>query len=337
MKKFLLIPVLFFSAIFAFARNFEFNLEPTAGLRYGHIGEYVILIDSPYDKDILSYLEWDIQSDILCGLKADLTWKYFSIETSIKSSIPKTSGQMQDSDWLNIQYSGFPSDYTVKTNYSEHNNSIDFHFYFDATTSALIPISSTFTIAPYISFSYDDIKFLGYDGFYSYGNPKYYIGYDENGNLQTILFKYNENGNCYGGKIKGSVINYEKETWNIWAGANITAGFENGINLTLGGAIGLYTLSYGIDNHLSRTTDFLDIMEDFASSYKGFVTVLYPISEKNILSVSANIESQSLIIGPDYQKASSQKYFYNSDKSTVVMGGSDSFIFELSVGYCFSF
>lgn len=333
MKKFLLIPVLFFSSLLAFARDFNFNLEPTVGLRFGHIGEYVICIDSPYDKDILSYLEWDIQSDILLGLKADLTWKYFSIETSIKSSLPKTSGQMQDSDWMNITIPNLPDKFLYKTHYTSHNNEIDNHFNANAALNFKVPVPDPFGFSFFGKIEYDSIKMSGYKGSGWHGSTKIY-------KEGFIIYPYYLDGTPESWNSSYPVISYTLESIFTWLGTTISYNFTPAMKLNLSGAVSIYTYATGLDNHFSSeatSVDYLDLMNGFFSSFYGNLNFKYVLPSAGTISISSSAFYQSLITGPDYQKNSSQKYYYESDKSENYMGGSDSFIFELSVGYCFSF
>ena len=132
MKKYLfMLAIVFFSAsLFAFsfpdpdAIDWNLSVEPLFGCKIGELGEYVYQQNCRYSDNKLSELNWDIKPAVYLGAKIAGGWKGIGLSTYVTGAIPKRSGIVMDSDWLNKQYAN-AENYLYKTNYSESDNYSD--------------------------------------------------------------------------------------------------------------------------------------------------------------------------------------------------------------------
>ena len=112
---------------FIFAENKIISVDAKANISLlnGSISEYVFDPASHNTDDVLSRLDWDVKNVPIVSVSVDLTlFKYAYFNLGAGFGFPSTpSGNMQDYDWLNCSYFGFPEQYgTELTNYSIHDN-----------------------------------------------------------------------------------------------------------------------------------------------------------------------------------------------------------------------
>ena len=130
MKKiFLLLAFAWFSfSTFAVSlKDFSLSIEPLFGIRYGELGEYYYENQTNYDTNKVSELEWEYKPVFYIGAQISGGWKGISASTYIKVGIPKKSGLMTDSDWLNnspfyVSAENAKKTQNYKTNYTESDN-----------------------------------------------------------------------------------------------------------------------------------------------------------------------------------------------------------------------
>lgn len=259
--------------------EFHLFIEPEAYYLYGEEDEYVFLDDTKNSEGTLSKLEWQERDVKLYGGKIGGSFDSFGLEFQIHSAIRGDSGEMYDSDWVNLD--------DVKTHYSVNNNELDSFFrlgvmaYFD-----FHPFSSFrgFSLAPTAEFAYKNILFSstniegwygvqGKDGIYSSWDSPSAIHYP---NKKSILLG----------------VDYEKIVFYTFIGGQAKLDLVNGrMHLTVGGAVSPYSYAKTEDKHFAnndRTNyeyyrDFINIV---FKTFKGNFSTFFDIND--IISLGLN-------------------------------------------------
>lgn len=162
MKKIFSTILIFCFSLSAFAlKKFNFSIKPEFGILNGHIYEYVFDETSSNTDNILSKLDWEIVAIPYAELSATFDFfKYINLCLNGKIGIPKTSGFMQDYDWL---------EYTTElTNYSKSTNKLNSFYAINASLGANIYATQNLLFTIFAAYDYMYIGFDSYDGYYSY-------------------------------------------------------------------------------------------------------------------------------------------------------------------------
>lgn len=312
--------VLFFlisSFLFANEKKFTFEIEPLLEIRNGKIGEYVFFNKFAYNTDKLSYLEWELSPNIIYGLNVNANYKDLVFSCGVAAAIPMSSGNLFDSDWLNIESYG-NEDRLYKTNFSIHENQLNYNYsiHFDLGYNFTHNNFATFT--PFVSFGYETYQFTGIDGHGQYGNSK-----------GSFYYPYNDDINSYKVQFSGPVIKYNRKQFDLWIGNKVSFLFSK--RFAFGGLskIALFSSAQAIDKHLLTSYDFLDLPKDIFSGYNLEVYASLLISKKQNINIKAGYLFTKPIRGINYQKESSEDEFSLS----AVEGGTDSNYVYLTLSY----
>ena len=326
MKKFLSALILAFLSFSAFAvslEDFSLSVEPLFGMKWGQIDEYVFFKNSNQSSDKLSELNWEIKPEFYCGLKIRGGWKGFFEETHFTAGIPMKSGQMMDSDWLNILYTSASGGNTLKTNYSESDNYLDYDFIFGLKSGYEFQIKEIFKIRPALAFEYQNIKFTGKNGKAWYGNSKSGGGkyaYDDTEHQIIHDFSGQE------------VVSYQRIADYIWLGSDFSLDLPMNFSVNAGFFLAPYVYAISYDNHLLTKNDYADKTVGIFSAFKWNLGVNYNISKRHSISINASYFYMSEIRGDDYSKTSSATSY---QKDSTVDGGAGANWFDLSLSYKF--
>lgn len=324
MKKclsFLIFAFLYFSASALSLEDFSLSIEPIMGIRNGQIDEYVFLKNSRYSDDKLSELNWEIKNEFYMGFKAHSAWKSFFQELSFSFAIPKNSGQMQDSDWLNIEEANQYS-YLYKTHYSESDNHLDNDFSFGIKAGYDFKIKDRFNIKPSFYFEYSNTKFTAKGGTCWYGNKK---------NANTY-YAYYDTANRTITKLSGSVIDYKRINYFFWIGSDFSIDLSRNFSLNTGFFFAPYAYVVSYDTHIIRGYEFADLTIDYFSAFKGNLGLSYKIAQRHSISLTAGFFYLKTIRGDSFLKKSGETY-YKSTNSTD--GGAGAKYFDLTLSYKF--
>ncbi|MBR4373907.1 MAG: omptin family outer membrane protease [Treponema sp.] len=325
MKKF------FFALIFAFvgvvcgfSDEFSLSVEPVFGVRNGQVDEYVFLKECDYDDDKLSELNWDLQNEFLYGAKIDANLKRFFVNTQFSLGIPRKSGTMIDSDWMNVQLKN-ASDYQYKTNYSVSDNYLESDFDFSVKLGADIPLGTfgitTIDVKPFVGFDYNSISFIAKGGTAWYGNTNskgFYSPYDDESNRSV----YN---------LDGDVISYERKSYIFWLGFETEFDFPNPLSVSTGFQVSPYLYAESIDTHLLTKRMYGDKTPGFFSAFKWHIAESFKFTPRLSLVLDFSWLYVRVLRGDDYIKTISATAY---TKSTDADGGAGEHYFDFSLGFC---
>ena len=336
MKKLLLTALAaVFSSVSVFALNpedFSLTVEPVFGVKNGTLGEYVFLKQSNYDDDLLSYLDWEIKNEIYAGFKAAGGYRNIFASITLKTAFSQSGGIMTDSDWFNnipSGVSGGVADLTscsnYKTCYSESDNYIDSDFTFEIKSGYTFRPTEVFTILPYISYEYSDIKMSGKNGWGKYGDAGYgSYGYYFPWNNNSDLTNRSED---FTGK---KVISYERAKNIFWLGSDFHLNLPQNIFLNLGAQFSPYIYVLSIDQHHLTYTDYADETPGYFSAFRFSADTGITIKKSHTLSIGFSYFYMQKLRGTNYSKSSSKSTY---SKDTIVEGGADEYYWEIYISY----
>lgn len=333
-----LFTLLFF--IFQFAllnsQNWKLSVEPIFGMKYGEVDEYVFLKKCDYDDDKLSELNWEIKPELYVGGKINGGWKKIFGEMTFTAGIPMKTGEMIDSDWLNVEKKN-AEDFQYKTNYSESDNYLKYDFLFgikagyefDIFENRIVKIN----IKPNVGFDYKKIYFNGKNGYAWYGSTSdnHYLPYKT---ATTPTYDFS-------GK---DVIDYSRQSYITWFGFDSTFTFFEKFDANLGFQISPYIYAESIDihylNNAGKGTAYLDATTGYFKTLKWNIGASYKINSRNTINISASWFYMGLLRGDDYSQSYSnykknKNFDPNKTKSTAVDGGAAEHYFDLSLSYRF--
>lgn len=326
------------SALFAFLalpafsitkEDFSLELEPLFGLKSGQADEYVFLKHSNYDDDKLSELNWEFDHEFYGGLKINAGFKNIFLENSFTAGIPSRVGQMKDSDWFNVQYSGLEN-YQYKTNYSESDNFLEYDFSYKvkAGYSFNFPEIKKIKIAlkPFAAYQYKTFKFNGKNGTAWYGD--FVSGY---------YAKWNdwENQDENSGPLNGDVISYKRQTSIFWIGLEAQFTVFDSFVFSTGFKASPYLYCESVDNHHMKDTDYLDVTPGYFAAFNWNLGAEYKITARQSICLNAEYFYMRVLRGDDYQKDSSHRKFKESDKDSYIDGGAAEHYLTVSLSYKF--
>ena len=300
---------------------FSFNITPQIGLMNGTVREYVIDPECTNTGNKESQLDWDIKNIPVISADADFWFfKYFYANLNFRSGFPKASGVMQDYDWLNSITTGWlKDDPTELTNYSISDNQLDSYYSFGLKLGGSINLPLRIKILPFISFEYDYLSMSSYGGYALYKqdnwNVKYFVDSDGNA-IKVISYQQEYNAFILGLKVQSEAI---PRTY-------ISAEYM----------ISPYTSDItALDIHAIRFIGFLDKMPK-SMMMKASAEIMYKINQLHRVGLSAFIHYIPFTSGPDCMaKVNANGKAYTSYQSTGVDGGTDRFLWQLSLVYQF--
>ena len=311
---------------FTFAQNKIISVDAKANISLlnGSISEYAFDSASHNTDDVLSRLDWDVKNVPIVSASIDLTlFKYAYFNLGAGFGFPSTpSGNMQDYDWLNcipIKNGGFglPKQYgTELTNYSIHDNFLNSYRNIFVKIGYNFYLPLKITITPFVAYNYEYLGFDGFDGYRKYKKE----------NWQKIEFS-------------GNVISYFQETNAFLVGVKLISPVL--FNLKIDGEflISPYTSNINaLDKHHIRKTHFMDLMP-WSYQLQSSLNLSYSIQKHHKIFVQGFLQYIPVSKGNDYIRETDENGNYTSTNWTIiksVQGGTSRFLWQISLGYCFS-
>lgn len=279
---------------------FQFSLAPKYGLEWGQMNELVLYKNGNKESE----LNWEIDSLNLLGFNATAGWEKILIEADCMWGIPKASGIMKDSDWLNT------SDYGMKTDYSESSNAVDFYGDMELRLALNIKTWEFLHILPYGAIAYSRIKYTATGGTAWYGhsfNPM--VSWDDSSVTALDLDSY------------GDVISYERESYSYKIGLKVKYSFLSRFTLAADFGFDIYTLVNSFDSHLVTKYDYFDKMQGFFKSFDLGAELDVKIWKGLSAGASFKYVFINQMVGNDYKKSSdSSSYTLLSSVNAAASG-----------------
>jgi outer membrane protease len=178
-KKFVLCLSLIFLFINAYTLDrsiFSLKADISSGLLNGLIQEYVFDEACLNTDNLESRLDWQLKNIPYFELNLDIDFfKYYKLRLNGQIAVPKSSGVMEDYDWLNStgglegKHPEFLNDDpTEVTNYSCSTNNLTKYYTFSAALGGNIYLPHRMKLSPYTAFDYEYIFFDANGGYYIY-------------------------------------------------------------------------------------------------------------------------------------------------------------------------
>ena len=297
---------------FTFAQNKIISVDAKANISLlnGSISEYVFTPASHNTDDVLSRLDWDVKNVPIVSASVDLTlFKYAYFNLGAGFGFPSTpSGNMQDYDWLNG---------TELTNYSIHDNFLNSYRNIFVKIGYNFCLPLKITITPFVAYNYE---YLGFDGLDGYWECK-------------ILDFYKKV------EFSGSVISYFQETNAFLVGVKLISPVL--FNLKIDGEflISPYTSNINtLDKHHLRQTHFIDLMP-WSYQLQSSLNLSYSIQKHHKIFVQGFLQYIPVSKGNDYFRYTDENGNYTPTNWTInksIQGGTSRFLWQISLGYCFS-
>lgn len=320
-----------YSSLSAKDNKWSVDLQPCFGFRNGTFIEYVYSKNSLTGQEYhLSQLNWNIKNSAYLGASVETKISSFNINAEIKGFIPDTSGNMDDSDWL--QDAGYKTgNSSIKTNYSEHTLDFTQGLNFDIFASYEFKCGKVFSISPAVGFTYERYSFDGIDG-------NYWYGYNKLDRPQSELdkghyYSYDALGHRKAGVFSGKVISLTRDDYYTWLGvkAKIKTSDERWI-FTLNAFVSPYTFIDTRDHHwLNRSpngTYYADLSTGYFSAFKGNISAAFMFNKTAGIKATFNALYTLELHGVEYITYSENgKYEYSNSN---IGAGSKYFDYQLS-------
>ena len=309
---------------FTFAQNKIISVDAKANISLlnGSISRYVFDPASHNTDDVLSRLDWDVKNVPIVSASVDLTlFKYAYFNLGAGFGFPSTpSGNMQDYDWLYCYEFGLPEQYgTELTNYSIHDNFLNSYRNIFVKIGYNFYLPLKITITPFVAYNYE---YLGFDSFDGYWECKLdYYNYREKEELSGIVISYFQETNAFlvGIKLISPVL----------------------FNLKIDGEflISPYTSNINtLDKHHLRQTHFLALMP-WSYQLQSSLNLSYSIQKHHKIFVQGFLQYIPVSKGNDHFRETDENGNYTSTDWTIdkgCQGGTSRFLWQISLGYCFS-
>lgn len=312
---------------FTFAQNKIISVDAKANISLlnGSISEYVFDPASHNTDDVLSRLDWDVKNVPIVSASVDLTlFKYAYFNLGAGFGFPSTpSGNMQDYDWLNCipKNGGFglPKQYgTELTNYSIHDNFLNSYRNIFVKIGYNFYLPLKITITPFVAYNYEYLGFDGFDGYRKYKKE----------NWQKIEFS-------------GNVISYFQETNAFLVGIKLISPVL--FNLKIDGEflISPYTSNINaLDKHKhpEKRIHYIDLMP-WSYQLQSSLNLSYSIQKHHKIFVQGFLQYIPVSKGNDYFRYTDENGNYTPTYWTIdksAQGGTSRFLWQISLGYCFS-
>ena len=309
---------------FTFAQNKIISVDAKANISLlnGSISEYAFDPASHNTDDVLSRLDWDVKNVPIVSASVDLTlFKYAYFNLGAGFGFPSTpSGNMQDYDWLYCYEFGLPEQYgTELTNYSIHDNFLNSYRNIFVKIGYNFYLPLKITITPFVAYNYE---YLGFDSFDGYWECKLdYYNYREKEELSGIVISYFQETNAFlvGVKLISPVL----------------------FNLKIDGEflISPYTSNINaLDKHHIRKTHFMDLMP-WSYQLQSSLNLSYSIQKHHKIFVQGFLQYIPVSKGNDHFRETDENGNYTPTYWTIdksCQGGTSRFLWQISLGYCFS-
>lgn len=297
---------------FTFAQNKIISVDAKANISLlnGSISEYVFTPASHNTDDVLSRLDWDVKNVPIVSASVDLTlFKYAYFNLGAGFGFPSTpSGNIQDYDWLNYD--------TELTNYSIHDNFLNSYRNIFVKIGYNFCLPLKITITPFVAYNYEYLGFDSFDGYTEY-----------------------KQDNWQKKECSGSVVSYFQETNAFLVGIKLISPVL--FNLKIDGEflISPYTSNINaLDKHHIRKRHFMDLMP-WSYQLQSSLNLSYSIQKHHKIFVQGFLQYIPVSKGNDYIRETDENGNYTSTNWTIiesVQGGTSRFLWQISLGYCFS-
>lgn len=257
LKSLFAILTLFYAGIFSVSAQFfssdksgfHISVEPTISYSDGNFGEY-LYYSSPSDKKI-SYLEWD-KEIFLFGVNVETSYKNLHFDFGFASSVfDQSSGQMQDSDWLNTK------DYSMKTTYSVGENEAVQNYEVNARIHYEFKTTSWLSFSPAVSFKYnfDSFERHSAEGWYGQGSyssdGKNHNWYDDEAQHFPYTYWSDEKNRFVTRKLAG--IDYYRHSFFTFFGVSSTIIPHPRFSFDVDFLLSPFSYFYAVDTHHSQS------------------------------------------------------------------------------------
>ena len=308
---------------FTFAQNKIISVDAKANISLlnGSISEYVFDPASHNTDDVLSRLDWDVKNVPIVSASVDLTlFKYAYFNLGAGFGFPSTpSGNMQDYDWLYCYEFGLPEQYgTELTNYSIHDNFLNSYRNIFVKIGYNFYLPLKITITPFVAYNYEYLGFDSFDG---------YTAFKEDDTWQKDE------------ELSGIVISYFQETNAFLVGIKLISPVL--FNLKIDGEflISPYTSNINaLDKHHLRQLHFMDLMP-WSYQLQSSLNLSYSIQKHHKIFVQGFLQYIPVSKGNDYFRYTDENGNYTPTYWTIdksCQGGTSRFLWQISLGYCFS-
>ena len=297
---------------FIFAENKIISVDAKANISLlnGSISEYVFDPASHNTDDVLSRLDWDVKNVPIVSASIDLTlFKYAYFNLGAGFGFPSTpSGNMQDYDWLNYD--------TELTNYSIHDNFLNSYRNIFVKIGYNFYLPLKITITPFVAYNYEYLGFDSFDGYTEY-----------------------KQDNWQKKECSGSVVSYFQETNAFLVGIKLISPVL--FNLKIDGEflISPYTSNINaLDKHHIRKRHFMDLMP-WSYQLQSSLNLSYSIQKHHKIFVQGFLQYIPVSKGNFYSRKTDKNGNYTSTDWTIdksSQGGTSRFLWQISLGYCFS-
>ena len=297
---------------FIFAENKIISVDAKANISLlnGSISEYVFDPASHNTDDVLSRLDWDVKNVPIVSVSVDLTlFKYAYFNLGAGFGFPSTpSGNIQDYDWLNYD--------TELTNYSIHDNFLNSYRNIFVKIGYNFYLPLKITITPFVAYNYEYLGFDSFDGYTEY-----------------------KQDNWQKKECSGSVVSYFQETNAFLVGIKLISPVL--FNLKIDGEflISPYTTNINaLDKHYMRQIHFIDLMPR-SYQLQSNLNLSYSIHKHHKVFVQGFLQYIPVSKGNDYFRKTDENGNYTPTYWTIdksCQGGTSRFLWQISLGYCFS-
>lgn len=299
---------------FIFAENKIISVDAKANISLlnGSISEYVFDPASHNTDDVLSRLDWDVKNVPIVSASVDLTlFKYAYFNLGAGFGFPSTpSGNMQDYDWLNYD--------TELTNYSIHDNFLNSYRNIFVKIGYNFYLPLKITITPFVAYNYEYLGFDSFDGYTEY-----------------------KQDNWQKKECSGSVVSYFQETNAFLVGVKLISPVL--FNLKIDGEflISPYTSNINaLDKHKhpEKRIHYIDLMP-WSYQLQSSLNLSYSIQKHHKIFVQGFLQYIPVSKGNDYFRYTDENGNYTPTNWTIdksCQGGTSRFLWQISLGYCFS-
>lgn len=300
---------------------FQFSVAPKYGLQYGQMNEYVLYTNGNTQSELI----WQIEKMNLLGFNATMGWELLFLETNCMWGFPADSGQLLDSDWQNNK------NYSMKTNYSISENSVDYFGDIDLRVGLNIKTWNFLFLKPYVGIAYNRINFSAKNGYGAYGDAsnssdrKNHNWYDEEAR------KISKGNLCE--------IAYEREQFVVDIGLKTDFKFLSRFILKFDFSISLFSQINTIDTHYadtakSKSIKYLDKMQGAFKTVNIGAELDVSVWKGFSAGTSFKFVKINQTLGNDYRKDLNYKT-YKPDTGVIAAASGYSYNIEFFVRYSF--
>ncbi|MBP3561883.1 MAG: omptin family outer membrane protease [Treponema sp.] len=296
---------------------FSIKLEPIFGLRNGTLIESVFeKSNNEYKK--LSHLNWQHLNNVYLGGNVTLSFWDFNLSVSAAGFIPKRSGTMDDSDWINLD--SVKNIYSISENYLWRSafTGVNLKYDFD--------ILNWLSISPAFAFDYNYTYFNAKNGYGWYATSNY-TGTGQNESWDSPYAKFFPKGKLYG-------ITYNRMSLETWLGFSVAFLPIKQLQIELSAFINPVVYMESFDHH-EKKGYYADIAYNYFESFKAKIDITGNITKSISVSLNSTLKFIPETLGEAYYSHDNSDYSYIPLTSTK--SGSGEFIVDISLSGAYKF